>query len=204
LLLYNLFDIVQSSSSAISVVGLTSRSDTLLLFEKRVKSRFGHRQIDFYPPSRDTYLQIALGYLTIPQSTTQKEQDWNSHLASFFKKSRVLLNDYYDLWNDIPHLQHLILTLLRSLPPEDLLSSELLETVLGHTQRDLSVETIQDLSLLQICLVVAAMKLIQNQEHEMNFEMVYDEFRQFTGRIANIGRGLGRFQFTKKVALQVQ
>lgn len=46
-LLYCLLDVVQSvqagSGRGIAVVGITSRVDTLLLLEKRVKSRFSHR-----------------------------------------------------------------------------------------------------------------------------------------------------------------
>lgn len=46
-LLYCLLDVVQSvqagSGRGIAVVGVTSRVDTLLLLEKRVKSRFSHR-----------------------------------------------------------------------------------------------------------------------------------------------------------------
>lgn len=48
-LLYNLFDVVQSAQAAICVIGLTSRNDVLELLEKRVKSRFSHRQISLYP-----------------------------------------------------------------------------------------------------------------------------------------------------------
>lgn len=48
-LLYNLFDVVQSAQAAVCVIGLTSRNDVLELLEKRVKSRFSHRQISLSP-----------------------------------------------------------------------------------------------------------------------------------------------------------
>lgn len=48
-LLYNLFDIVQSAQAPICVLGLTCRNDVLELLEKRVKSRFSHRQISLFP-----------------------------------------------------------------------------------------------------------------------------------------------------------
>lgn len=48
-LLYNLFDIAQSAQAPICVLGLTCRFDVLELFEKRVKSRFSHRQIFLFP-----------------------------------------------------------------------------------------------------------------------------------------------------------
>lgn len=50
-LLYNLFDIAQSAQTPICVLGITSRLDVVELLEKRVKSRFSHRQIVLYPES---------------------------------------------------------------------------------------------------------------------------------------------------------
>lgn len=44
-LIYNLFDISQSPHTPICVIGLTRRYDVIELLEKRVKSRFSHRQI---------------------------------------------------------------------------------------------------------------------------------------------------------------
>lgn len=44
-LIYNLFDISQSPQTPVCVIGLTRRYDVIELLEKRVKSRFSHRQI---------------------------------------------------------------------------------------------------------------------------------------------------------------
>ncbi|OON22555.1 hypothetical protein X801_01545 [Opisthorchis viverrini] len=45
ILLYNLFDCCQCNDTPICVIGLTCRLDIMELLEKRVKSRFSHRQI---------------------------------------------------------------------------------------------------------------------------------------------------------------
>ncbi|CAH8589214.1 unnamed protein product [Schistosoma rodhaini] len=50
LLLYNLFDCCQSPESRICIIGLTCRLDIMELLEKRVKSRFSHRQIYLTSP----------------------------------------------------------------------------------------------------------------------------------------------------------
>lgn len=47
-LLYNLFDVAQSAQAPICVLGLSSRIDVVQLLEKRVKSRFSHRQVFLY------------------------------------------------------------------------------------------------------------------------------------------------------------
>lgn len=44
-LIYNLFDVAQSAQAPICVIGLTRRNDVIEMLEKRVKSRFSHRQI---------------------------------------------------------------------------------------------------------------------------------------------------------------
>ena len=59
-LLYNLFDISQSSQSPICVIGITCRLDVVELLEKRVKSRFSHRQIFLLPESDDIKGRINL------------------------------------------------------------------------------------------------------------------------------------------------
>jgi origin recognition complex subunit 4 len=206
LLLYNLFDIAQSSSSPICVLGLTARSDTLILFEKRVKSRFGHRNIDFYHLTDfDTYLDIAVQYLTIPNATTNYEKEWNQMVDALFEDGEVaaMLEEYFEIWNDIPHLQQLLSFLLRQVDEDTPFPSISMVESFMDQQKDYRTESIADCSLLEQSLTVAILKLVKNQEHEMNFEMVYDELRQFIGKVAAMGRGLGRLQFTKKVAMQV-
>ena len=51
-LLYNLLDLTADRSVHLAVVGMTHRLDVLDLLEKRLKSRFSHRQVLFAPPQR--------------------------------------------------------------------------------------------------------------------------------------------------------
>jgi origin recognition complex subunit 4 len=59
-LLYNLFDVAQSAQAPICVVGLTCRLDVMELFEKRVKSRFSHRQIFLHADANDFAGRVQL------------------------------------------------------------------------------------------------------------------------------------------------
>lgn len=59
-LLYNLFDVAQSAQTPICVLGLTSRLDVIELLEKRVKSRFSHRQIYLLPESENFDERVKL------------------------------------------------------------------------------------------------------------------------------------------------
>lgn len=52
-LIYNLFDVAQSAQAPICVIGLTRRNDVIETLEKRVKSRFSHRQIFLFSQNID-------------------------------------------------------------------------------------------------------------------------------------------------------
>jgi origin recognition complex subunit 4 len=59
-LLYNLFDIAQSSKAPILVLGVTTRVDVVESLEKRVKSRFSHRYVHLsLPKSLPAFWEIC-------------------------------------------------------------------------------------------------------------------------------------------------
>ncbi|NXX70168.1 ORC4 protein, partial [Spizella passerina] len=82
-LLYNLFDISQSAQTPVTVIGLTCRQDILELLEKRVKSRFSHRQI-YLMNSFDfkQYMKIFKKQLSLPAEFPDESfaQKWNNNV----------------------------------------------------------------------------------------------------------------------------
>lgn len=70
-LLYNLFDVAQSAQAPICVLGLTCRLDVIELLEKRVKSRFSHRQIFLYVADQEweDKLQLMRSLMSLPTTT---------------------------------------------------------------------------------------------------------------------------------------
>lgn len=76
-LLYNLFDVAQSAQAPICVLGVTCRLDVIELLEKRVKSRFSHRQVFLFPnaESFEEYLQLFGHLLSIPSEKELKEHN---------------------------------------------------------------------------------------------------------------------------------
>lgn len=102
-LLYNLLDVSQSAQAPVAVVGVTCRlvrllnlptlqlvlertpflvfrQDVLELLEKRVKSRFSHRQIHLLSsPTFPQYLERVRTRLSLPQDFPDAKfaQDWN-------------------------------------------------------------------------------------------------------------------------------
>jgi hypothetical protein len=64
---------------------------------------------------------------------------------------------------------------------------------------DSKTELLKGLSLLELCLVVAVKRLIEKDCITFNFEMVYEEYKEFASKSAN---QLVEF-YSKPVALKV-
>merc|ERR1711997_1261110 len=74
-LLYNLFDVAQSRAAPIIVIGISSSLDVVECLEKRVKSRFNHRQLTMLPHEKfDDYCQAVQHYLAIPNEMCSKSE----------------------------------------------------------------------------------------------------------------------------------
>ena len=101
-LLYNLFDAAQSAQNPMAVIGLTCRLDTLDLLEKRVKSRFSHRQIYLFPSSNfGQFIEIARSSLLLPEKPENKV--FNDSLDDLFQDPTVngILRRIFDISKDI-------------------------------------------------------------------------------------------------------
>ncbi|XP_017866392.1 PREDICTED: origin recognition complex subunit 4 [Drosophila arizonae] len=69
-LLYNLFDVSQSAQAPICVLGVTCRLDVIELLEKRVKSRFSHRQVFLFPSANkfEDYVSLFQHLVSLPSN----------------------------------------------------------------------------------------------------------------------------------------
>lgn len=74
-LIYNLFDVAQSAQAPICVIGLTRRNDVIETLEKRVKSRFSHRQI-FLFAQNDNLVQPFVELLKLPTKSVSSASIW--------------------------------------------------------------------------------------------------------------------------------
>ncbi|NWS83507.1 ORC4 protein, partial [Toxostoma redivivum] len=112
-LLYNLFDISQSAQTPVTVIGLTCRQDILELLEKRVKSRFSHRQI-YLMNSFDfkQYIKIFKEQLSLPAEFPDESfaEKWNNSVQHLSEDKTVqdVLQNLFQHSKDLRSL-HLIL-----------------------------------------------------------------------------------------------
>ncbi|KND01136.1 uncharacterized protein SPPG_04227 [Spizellomyces punctatus DAOM BR117] len=209
-LLYNLFDIAQSSQNPVAVVGVTCRIDFMDLLEKRVKSRFSHRHIFFYPPDALTdFTAIVQTALSIAPDDGVGNKEFvalfNRRVQDILKHPDMvnILRDTFELSKDVRSAMRLfyapIYRLSSTSPflqPEDILSA-------AASQRlDHKTEVIKGLSVLELCLLIAMRHQESRQVDTFNFEMVYDEYREFVQRVSALGRGGNSLYFVKPVALK--
>ncbi|ERL92166.1 origin recognition complex subunit 4 [Dendroctonus ponderosae] len=192
-LLYNLFDISQSAQTPICVLGLTCRINVIQLLEKRVKSRFSHRQMFLYAGSEETSdLDFALDrmawYLELPPKCpvgiTSKARDaWNLNVQELLKnkKFRAVTERMIGLELSEQILKNVLLKCLYSLTNTDqLLTVNQFEKELESLEKDEMVQVLQDLSALEICLIVAMQHHSDIYDNSpMNFEMVYTRYVKF-------------------------
>ena len=88
------------------MIGLTCRLDVTELLEKRVKSRFSHRQIFlFYDNNFDARMALLQDSLSIPEDTDELDetfiQHWNKQIKSLCldKKMKDIMNKFFSLDN---------------------------------------------------------------------------------------------------------
>ncbi|MCJ1349360.1 hypothetical protein MMC31_007596, partial [Peltigera leucophlebia] len=116
-LLYNLFDVAQSRSAPILVIGVTTKVEVVNSLEKRVKSRFGQRFIHLsLPRSLASFTSICQSALIPPAPTsirfTPAGQDfrelltaWTKYIEAFFENDsnlQKLLETIYAQSKSVP------------------------------------------------------------------------------------------------------
>ncbi|XP_056392102.1 origin recognition complex subunit 4 [Hyla sarda] len=203
-LLYNLFDIAQSAQAPVAVIGLTCRLDVMELLEKRVKSRFSHRQIHLLNSFNFwDYKEIFKDLLSLaPQfPDSQFAEKWNSDVQALLENKSVedVLHKQFNASKDIRSLHMLLLLALCrvNVSHPHLNAADLVEAYRLRSM-DSKANILHGLSVLEMCLVIA-MKHLQDiySGEPFNFQMVHNEFQKFVQRKAH-----SVYNFEKSVVLK--
>ncbi|CAO3566485.1 unnamed protein product [Mortierella alpina] len=200
-LLYNLFDVAQSADWPIAVIGVTCRMDALELLEKRVKSRFSHRHYYTFPPSSyHDYVEVCQNALLITAEDLHVHREGGHHEGADLEVKEVFMNDFnrrvnmlfedggfakvvqriFDLMKDVRGFYRLCFGPVAELSTTSpyLLPSQFYES--GLQQRvDNKTELLKGISLLELSLLIAIKQLVERDMTSFNFEMVYDEYKDF-------------------------
>jgi origin recognition complex subunit 4 len=192
-LLYNLFDVSQSAQTPVCIIGLSARLDVVGLLEKRVKSRFSHRQLHLLADLNfDGYVDIFRMLLTLPEDFTDRKyaKKWQRTLKELSDSSAMkdVLRKQFNISKDIRTLQMLLILPVCHITPSDPF------LVAGHfvdSSKLLSVDSkaamLHGVSVLELCLVIAMKHVRQIYDDEpFNFEMVFKEYQKFVRRKSSV------------------
>lgn len=202
-LLYNLFDIAQSRKAPICVLGMTTKVDSYEALEKRVKSRFSHRVIQFHALNFDQYRSLALSSM---QSTLQLS---DPVLVDMDETEKHSLNEYVATWNkyveeshdlnefvryvylttsDIKYFFAGLLPHLASLGrvqdsqvPMSFPSFDSLLPQADDLSTQSKAELLQRMSTLALGLLIAAARIVL-KSGVVNFSTTFDEFHQLSSK----------------------
>lgn len=188
-LLYNLFDVSQSAQAPVAVVGLTCRLDVLELLEKRVKSRFSHRQIHLFSGATfPDYVQRVQRQLRLSEQFPDQRfaQDWNNGVKALCEDKSVedVLQRHFNSSKDFRSLHMLLMFCLSRvtaakpcIKPADVLEASRM------CFADSKANILHGLSILELCLIIAMKHLNDVYEGEpFNLQMVHNEFKKFLQR----------------------
>ncbi|KAJ2743658.1 origin recognition complex subunit 4 [Coemansia sp. BCRC 34301] len=210
-LLYTLFDIAQSQQTPIAVLGVTARIDVMDLLEKRVKSRFSHRQIYVQcPQKKSDFVKIARSALHIGASddrvTKGFAEQFNARVDDILAAESVTrhITHIFDFGKDARQLLQLFVLAASQLSAESpLLQLPHVEASIARDVASAKMQVLSSVSLLELCLIISMKSLVQGGSSKYNFEMVYNEYKTFMSRhLLVVATGGAMKVYKKPVALK--
>ncbi|XP_003695008.1 origin recognition complex subunit 4 [Apis florea] len=214
-LLYNLFDIAQSAQAPVCVIGMTCRLDVIELLEKRVKSRFSHRQIFLFPgdissseqPSSafDDRLELFQRLLSLPDDENvnriEHQYDdctiepqfgsvWNDYIKNLVSNVTMvnLLKKMYQIDVSERSFRNFLAMTVSSLSEKHqrLEINDFIEASKMFSQDD-KVLMLEGLSVLEMCLIISMKHETEIYDGEpFNFEAIYNRYIKFANQNSSI------------------
>lgn len=160
--------------------------DVIELLEKRVKSRFSHRQIHLFNNLNfDDYKEMFIIYLKLEEDFPNKKyaKEWNLNVQRLSEDSTVIqvLKRQFEFNKDVRALQQLLLYPVCQVTETrpHLTASSFVESMKLLTV-DTKSSMLHGISILELCLIIAMKHLTDIYEGEpFNFEMIYSEYSKF-------------------------
>ncbi|KAL9260725.1 Origin of replication complex subunit 4-like protein [Drosera capensis] len=195
-LLYSLLDAMQSVTSQAAVVGISCRLDADQLLEKRVRSRFSHRKLLFFPPSEEDCQRLLEHIFFLPVDSTLP----SDHAAKFNMEFQKIIAD--DGFKDIicslfasdSTVHSFLRFLFSAVSSMDLKSGfptlENFKSALHCVVRQPKFEYLKDCSHLELYLLVCMKRLEVKEKATYNFNSVMEEYKTIRDRTLPHGRGV--------------
>ena len=212
LLLYTLLNTIQTSSTPMCLIGVTCRIDVLDLLEKRIKSRFSHRQIYLFNDFSFTeYLDMCKQFILWNPDLKMPKKYVEAFVEKLVDDPVVIkqLQKQFDCDKSIATLKRLtLLPALRilSLDKEVLKAAEELKPIrdeLARSMQLLNIDTkfsmLKGVSVLELALIVVMLEMNQNfPEQPFNFDLILNAYYKFCQK-----RNWGQQKHEKQIVLKV-
>lgn len=185
-LLYNLFDIAQTQATPMVVIGISPELDVLESLEKRVRSRFNHRQIEMFPPNTyEDYVGIAENMLC---PTSINDKAWHSHIKQVLGQKQVkdqVLLKMFKINCSVEYLKQILSLVILS--SKELPSVHDFVSTFEEQSESGEPPILAGLTLIEICILIAIKHLqVIYEGQPFNFEMAYHEFDKFVSTKAKM------------------
>uniref|UniRef100_H2ZA47 Origin recognition complex subunit 4 n=1 Tax=Ciona savignyi TaxID=51511 RepID=H2ZA47_CIOSA len=197
-LLYNLFDLTMAGLTPMLVVGLTCRLDVMELLEKRVKSRFSHRQLYICNQwGTEDYIEAFSVLLHLDESFGKKSskhksflKTWNASVKEMSENVSVrdILKRQFDISKELPSLYHLLVQPVTqiSMTHQFITAADIADSA-RNIFADSKSNILHGVSVLELCLIISMNHLTNIYSGEpFNFQMVYNEFLKFSQKKSHI------------------
>ncbi|KAG7854593.1 hypothetical protein KL939_004866 [Ogataea angusta] len=192
-LLYNLFDVAQSSSNshAVAVIGLTTVTGVREQLEKRVKSRFSQKVIQLTKPRQlaefcdSVYCMISVDPDDFEPSMLELAQRYNSHMKTLLggasELRKLVVRNFYTV-KDLNILKSQLTPFIAKM---DMTTFSGGPIPLVNTNNR-SFQILASLSELELKLVICAgRQLLKNSMDQVNFNIAYEEFERISSSQTN-------------------
>ncbi|CAL4962046.1 unnamed protein product [Urochloa decumbens] len=182
-LLYSLLDAMQTLTSQAVVIGVSCRLDADQLLEKRVRSRFSHRKLLFVPSSLEDTERLVEHLLILAKDSGLPAKyitDYNSRLTTIFsdKKFKGILNTLMDADATTSNILRFLFRAVSYMDMESgFLSMESFLKALSSMQRQPKMDSLQDLSILELYILVCMHRLEDKEQSSYNFTSIMKEYR---------------------------
>ncbi|XP_067004384.2 origin recognition complex subunit 4 isoform X1 [Anabrus simplex] len=206
-LLYNLFDVSQSAQAPLCVLGLTCRLDVTELLEKRVKSRFSHRQITLFPQAHarsalSKRMELVKRLLSLPSDNEDGACEdgcdidlvfsrcWNKHIEELLKDQEVIniIEKHFEIQASERALRSFLTVVVSRLTSSHPFLSlyDFVQTYKQFTA-DAKVNMLKGLSVLEMCLIIAMKHHTDIYDgNPLNFEMVLRMYLKFVSQNSSV------------------
>lgn len=218
-LLYNLFELSQSSKIPIGVIGVGTKFTTRELLEKRVRSRFSQRIITTQlPTSVEDFWASAKLSLKVHSSAMSQFKDvsyptqWNQNIDEAFdrpsKLARVVYKIFFSTksYKDLNNSFMVPVSLLS--PSQPFLNESKMESYILMQSPGTVQSIIRSLSGAELLLTIAAARwIVKSEVPQVNFNLAYKEYtdmmKQFNAEATTLSSNTSHIDNTVLAGIKV-